>query len=104
LNANDKMEKHRSAATTYESLANDLDRFMNLELGPVMWQELTDKTPGLKKPLDEIDGRIKLAASTAPPVKHSRSSIVISKLRAERIVEYLKMPNVRIPPKEVWTA
>lgn len=105
LNANDRMEKHRSAATTYESLANDLDRFMNLELGPVMWRGLVDKITHLQKPLDEIDTKIKLAASTAPPVKLSNSSINASKLRGARVIEYLEMgSNVSIPPDEIWTS
>jgi hypothetical protein len=77
---------------------------MNLELGPVMWRGLVDKISYLQKPLDEIDSKIKLAASTAPPVKISNASINASKLRGNLIIEYLKMgPNVIIPPDEIWT-
>jgi hypothetical protein len=102
LAANDKMERHRSAANGYESISHELDSYLNLEVGPPMWRGKLDSLESLPTTLSALESKIDQTSSRAPAVSMSQRAIEQAKARANAIVEYLQMPNVTIPPSQIW--
>jgi hypothetical protein len=100
LSASARVTEHRDAALRFEALANDIERFAQLELGPPLWRSLTVSLSSSKARFDLLDKQI--AASPTPRVRPQEGDMVAAEQRANFLTSYLQMANVTIPPRAAW--
>jgi len=100
--ASSRATKSRIVAAKFESLANEYERFAQLDLGPPMWSGKEVDLGKLRRRIDELDSRLENVSADAERVKIRDGEAVSSRARANHLVEYLQMENVVVAADAVW--
>jgi hypothetical protein len=103
LGAPARAEANRSASTAFEVLANDYERYVQLDLGPPMWRGELIGLDDLRARLAALDDRLSSASSVAPRVRYWEKELAQCEARGEHLVAYLQMENAEVPDPAVWS-
>jgi hypothetical protein len=100
--ASGRAATNRDAAAKFEMLANDYERYIQLDLGPPMWRREFKNLNQQRATIDVLDGRLSAISSSAPRISFKGSELAATETRAEHLVTYLEMKNVVVPDRAVW--
>lgn len=93
-------------AGAFRSLANRIERFIQLDLGPRIWRlnssESPDELGELYVRFEEFDQELDDELVKVPPIALSRKIVNATESRGSHLVAYLKSENVRLPPVQTW--
>jgi hypothetical protein len=114
IGASGRAAQSRSVAADYEGLSNDYERYVQLDLGPPMWERqdaerLGHPVPGFgdrdvhRATIDRLDTALRKASSRAPRVRFRQGDLVATESRAKHLIDYLEMENVVLPERPVWS-
>lgn len=102
LGASGQAKIHIDAAVKFELLANDYERFIQLDLGPPMWRQKFDNLNQLRVQINLLDDRLSSITASFPRVKFKENDLTSTEKRGKFLVEYLQMKNVVVPEREIW--
>jgi hypothetical protein len=106
--------KSNDAAGKFELLANDYERYIQLDLGPPHWrrEESSDLDQQAhndigtldrhRATINVLDERFSKVSSNASQISFRSSELTATEARAKNLVDYLQMRNVVVPERAVW--
>ena len=94
---------HNDAAFKFELLANDYERFIQLDLGPPMWEKRFENLQHLRNKIDLLDAQLASITSNFPRIRTKEGELAATEVRGQFLVDYLQMKNVVVPSRPIWT-
>src|SRR5262249_43532607 len=113
IGASTRAAKSDDAAGKVELLANDYERYAQLDVAPLHWrrEELSEHERQarddpvalnrLRGAINALDERLSKISSNAPQIRFRISELTATETRAKNLVDYLQMKNVVMPDRGV---